>query len=54
MQMTSAKVLQVQASFKGSLALLDSKKIFWWGTNNNIKLKSTPTELNFTDLLKDI
>ena len=41
-----AKVLQVQAGFKHSMLVLDSRKVVWWGTNASLECQSLPVEVN--------
>jgi len=41
------KTLMVQAGFKHSMVLTETKKVFWWGTNATIDRQPVPVELNF-------
>ena len=41
---TKTKVTQIAAGKECSLALLESGKIFWWGTSNTIKREAYPIE----------
>ena len=40
------KVLQIQAGYKCSVALLENKKILWWGSNGTISQMNNPKEIN--------
>jgi Alpha-tubulin suppressor and related RCC1 domain-containing proteins len=38
------KVLMIQAGYKHSIVLLETKKIMWWGSNSSINNQSLPIE----------
>jgi alpha-tubulin suppressor-like RCC1 family protein len=46
------KVVQVEATFKSSLALTDNHKIMWWGTNSTLQLRCRPSELDLGSKVK--
>lgn len=46
LQKSRHKVIQVQATFKSSLAMTDNHKILWWGTNSTLRLRTKPCELD--------
>ena len=42
------KVLQTHAGYKHTVILLETKKIYWWGTNGSMKNQCTPIECNLS------